>query len=297
VRMRPLLAVLLTAVLAAGCGATDDVQDFAGDARERLRAQQDRFEETLREQEERLRDRVDEVRARIEAVLGDLEQTVPRADRTSPDVQADGRTEVTTIEGFLTDVIGNVDGYWTRTLAAGGLPEPRVAYAWVPPGRVMATGCGVPADDDAAFYCPADDTIYVALRFATAIYEGTIRGLPGEAEGGRAVGDFGVAYVIAHEYAHNLQEELGIFTLGRANSTKPFELQADCMAGAWGSSAFASGRFSAEDIEEALSTAVAVGDFDVSGANHHGTPRERRAAWLDGFEAGDPSVCSRYVPV
>ncbi len=201
---------------------------------------------------------------------------------------------MTTIEGFLTDVITNVDAYWTETFAANGLPEPRVAYAWVPPGRVIATGCGAPADDNAAFYCPADDTIYVALRFATAIYEGTIRGLPGEAEGGRAIGDFGVAYVIAHEYAHNLQEELGIFTLGGANSTKPFELQADCMAGAWGSSAFASGRYTAEDIEEAVSTAVAVGDFDVSGANHHGTPQERRAAWLDGFEAGDPSVCARY---
>ena len=57
------------------------------------------------------------------------------------------------------------------------------------------------------------------------------------------------------------------------------------------------GRFTAEDIEEAVSTAVAVGDFDVSGANHHGTPQERRAAWLDGFESGDPSVCARYVPV
>jgi predicted metalloprotease len=295
--MRALLAVLLVAVLAAGCGATDDVEDFARDARERLEAEQDRFEETLREQEERLRERVDEVRERIEAVLGDLEQTVPRADRTSPDVQAGGRTEVTTIEGFLTDVITNVDGYWSETLAANRLPAPRVAYAWVPPGRVIATGCGAPADDNAAFYCPADDTIYVALRFATAIYEGSIRGLPGEAEGGRAVGDFGVAYVIAHEYAHNLQEELGIFTLGRANSSRAFELQADCMAGAWGSSAFASGRFTEADIEEAVSTAVAVGDFDVSDANHHGTPQERRAAWLDGFESGDPSVCARYVPV
>ena len=29
-------------------------------------------------------------------------------------------------------------------------------------GLVVLTGCGQPADDNAAFYCPADDTIYVA---------------------------------------------------------------------------------------------------------------------------------------
>ena len=68
------------------------------------------------------------------------------------------------------------------------------------------------------------------------------------------------------------------------------------MAGVWGSSAFAAGALDPEDVEEAVSTALAVGDFDVSGANHHGTPQERRAAWLDGFESGDPSACSRYVP-
>ena len=293
--MRALLAALLV-VLLAGCGATDDAQDLARDARDRLRDQQEQFERTIDEQRDRLRDSVDEVRARIEAVLGDLERAVPRAERTDPEVRAQGRTEPGTIEAYLTQVLQNVDRYWTRTFLANDLPEPRVAYAWVPAGRVLQTGCGAPADDNAAFYCPADDTIYVAARFASAIYTGAIRGLPGESEGGRAVGDFGVAYVLAHEYAHNLQEELGIFTIGRGNSSKPFELQADCMAGVWASSAFAAGGVTQEDVEEAVSTALAVGDFDTSGANHHGTPQERRAAWLDGFDSGDPSVCSRYVP-
>ena len=293
--MRALLAALLVLLL-AGCGAADDAQDLARDARDRLRDQQAQFERTIDEQRDRLRDSVDEVRARIEAVLGDLERAVPRAERTDPEVRAQGRTEPGTIEAYLTDVLKNVDRYWTRTFLANDLPEPRVAYAWVPAGRVLQTGCGAPADDNAAFYSPADDTIYVAARFAAAIYTGSIRGLPGEAEGGRAVGDFGIAYVLAHEYAHNLQEELGIFTIGRGNSSKPFELQADCMAGVWASSAFAAGGVTQKDVEEAVSTALAVGDFDVSGANHHGTPQERRAAWLDGFDSGDPSACSRYVP-
>jgi hypothetical protein len=98
------------------------------------------------------------------------------------------------------------------------------------------------------------------------------------------------------EYAHNLQHELGLFSLARANSSKPFELQADCLAGAWGSSVFAEGKLQPRDIEEAVGTALAVGDFDVSNANHHSTPAERRGAWLTGFRSADPSSCARFVP-
>jgi predicted metalloprotease len=278
---------LLVALLAAlaGCGADERVGELADDARRELREERARIEAEVR----RIRERIDEL-------IGQLEQVVPRAERTSPDVEARGRTEGTTVDAFLTDVLENVDAYWTRTFAANGLPEPRVRYAWVEPGRVLRTGCGAPADDNAAFYCPADDTIYIAQRFAAALYAGVLRGLPGEASGGRAAGDFGVAYIVAHEYAHNLQDELDLFSLARSNSSKPFELQADCLAGAWGSSVYAEGRLQPGDIEEAVGTALAVGDFDISSANHHGTPEERRAAWLAGFEGADPSVCARYVP-
>jgi predicted metalloprotease len=69
------------------------------------------------------------------------------------------------------------------------------------------------------------------------------------------------------------------------------------MAGTWGSAVFAAGRVDRQDIQEAIDTALAVGDFDVSSANHHGTPAERRDAWLTGFRSGDPSACRRFVPV
>jgi hypothetical protein len=280
------LAVLLLMLLAlAGCGADGKVEELADDARRELREERDR----LRAEVRRLRDRIEEL-------IGRLEQVVPRAERTSPEVEARGRIGSETIDGFLTDVLRSVDAYWTRTFAENGLPEPRVRYAWVEPGRVLLSGCGAPADDSAAFYCPADDTIYVAQRFAAALYTGALRGLPGESSGARAVGDFGVAYIVAHEYAHNLQHELDLFSLAGSNSSKPFELQADCLAGAWGSSVFAAGRLRPGDIEEAVGTALAVGDFDVSSANHHGTPEERRAAWLDGFRTADASICARYVP-
>jgi uncharacterized protein len=281
---RPIVLVLLLLSL-AGCGSEDRVGDIAADARRELR-----------EQREQLRAEVRRVRDRIEAFIGRIEQAVPRARRTSPQVEGRDRVDSRTVDAFLTDVLENVDGYWTRTFAANDLPEPRVAYAWLPPGSVVRTGCGSPADDSAAFYCPADDTIYVAQRFAAALYAGALHGLPGESAGGHAAGDFGVAYVVAHEYAHNLQHELGLFSLARGNSSEPFELQADCLAGAWGSSVYAEGKLQPGDIQEAVGTALAVGDFDVSSANHHGTPVERRDAWLRGFRGADPSACARYVP-
>jgi uncharacterized protein len=291
--LRRPLAALLVALCAAcalgGCGG-DDGQSVADDVRQEVRERGERLREQLREQRDRLR-------KRIEEALGDLEKAFPRARTTSPQVQSRGNTESTTIDRYMTGVIEDVDNYWTKTFAASDLPEPRVRYSWVAPGAPQGTGCGTVADDSAAFYCPGDDTIYVAQRFAAALWEGVATGLPGQQAGfGRAAGDFGVAYVIAHEYAHNLQNELGLFRIGSANSSKPFELQADCMAGLWGNSVYREGRLQPGDVEEAMSTATAAGDFDVGNVQHHGTPEERRAAWLQGYRSGDPAACARYVP-
>jgi predicted metalloprotease len=201
------------------------------------------------------------------------------------------------VEGYLLEVLRSVDRYWTSTLTTAGRPEPRVSYVWVEPGRILRTGCGVAADDSAAFYCPSDDTVYVAVVLASRLWRGIANDFPGERAGyGHAVGDFGLAYVVAHEYAHNVQQELGLYTQSPRLGAEPFELQADCMAGLWGNSVYREGRIQQSDIEEALSTATAAGDFDYGNVQHHGTPDERRAAWLAGFQSGDPAVCARYVP-
>jgi predicted metalloprotease len=166
----------------------------------------------------------------------------------------------------------------------------------VPPNRFAATRCGAIAGENSAFYCPADDTIYVGQQFAADLYNGVLRGLPGESAGERAAGDFAVAYVIAHEYAHNVQEELGVYDGRQGEQARPFELQADCLSGTWANSVFEQGLLESGDIEEALSTALAIGDFEVGSEQHHGTPEERRDALQLGFERGNPSDCARFVP-
>ena len=286
-----LLPALLAALLLAACGG-DDVRDRVDAAREKVEKEVEQRYARARDEFEERRKRFGE---RIDEVLADVRRAVPRAERTSPTVRSRGRNEPQTIDAFLTDLLEDVDGYWEKTFAASNLPQPRVRYVWVPPGSRVLSGCGQPADDRAAFYCPADDTIYVAQRFAADLYNGVIRGLPGESSGGRAAGDFAVAYVLAHEYAHNLQQELGIFDNRVTSSAKPFELQADCFAGTWANSVYKQGHLQPGDLEEATNAALAVGDFDVGNARHHGTPQERRDALLAGFESGDPSVCARYV--
>ena len=288
-RLAVLLLLALLAAVAGGCGGTDDIE-------QRVEQVRSDVERRVQRAEREFDDRRDRFGRRIREVLADLEKVFERPARTSPIVRSRGNNRPQTIDQFLTGLIEDIDRYWTRTFAASDLPEPRVRYLWVTPGATVLTGCGEPANDRAAFYCPADDTIYVAQRFAAELYQGVARGLPGESAGfGRAAGDFAVAYVLAHEYAHNLQHELGIFDNTVSRSARPFELQADCLAGTWAYSVYEEGALQPGDIEEAAQTALAVGDFDVGNEQHHGTPEERRAALLEGFETGSPSTCEQYI--
>jgi len=246
---------------------------------------------------DRLRQRAEEVRQRIhervDQVLGEMKRRIPQAQQTDPRVRSDGQTGRNTIDSFLTDVVQSVDAYWTKTLTANGHEQPVVNIDWVPPNEAHRTVCGT-AGQDAAFYCSGDDTIYVAQAFAARLWEGVVSGLPGERAGfGHAAGDFGVAYVVAHEYAHNVQNELGIFQRVTGSPAEPTELQADCMAGAWAKDAAQRGVVSADDENVAEVTAWLVGDNAIDSPGHHGTPEERQEAFTAGY--GALSSCWSYT--
>src|SRR4051794_19224173 len=156
--MRALLCLSLAVLVlgASGCGDSGD----RGTLRERAQRL-----------EQKLRDERDRVRARVEEFIGRIEQAIPQATRTNPRVRSRGRTGEQSIDAFLTSVLENVDAYWTKTLKAADLPEPRVSYVWIPPGRTVQSACGT-AGTDAAFYCPGDDTIYVSQQFAADLWQG-----------------------------------------------------------------------------------------------------------------------------
>ena len=227
------------------------------------------------------------------------EAPAPRAENLVVGSRDDSQPE--SMEQFLTAVTKDVDVYWTKVFEDAGLPEPRVSYMWIPAGQTAASACGDESGtfgDSAAAYCPGDDTIYISQRFATDIYDGALdQALPGSSQGyGRTVGDFAVAYIVAHEYGHQVQDELGVMDdYGQQLPLMAFELQADCYAGTWAKSAYDENRLEDGDLEEALDAALAVGDFDASNPGHHGTPEQRQEAWTRGFQTGDASACGEYL--
>jgi predicted metalloprotease len=125
-----------------------------------------------------------------------------------------------------------------------------------------------------------------------------------------AYGDFAVAYVIAHEVGHHVQNLLG--TLDQVNQqraslserkanqlTVNLELQADFLAGMWAHHAQEMlNILETGDIEEALNAAAAVGDDAIQmkyqgrvvpDSFTHGTSEQRREWFRKGWETGDYS--------
>jgi predicted metalloprotease len=242
---------------------------------------------------------------RVRTGLEGVERKVPEATRRTNIITSSGQDSARTIDGFMTEAIQLIDSYWVSTFAQSRLAEPMVSYNWLPPGQQVQTGCVTPdglpemAGDFTMAYCPPDDTIYVGQVIAAQIYEGLAGELlPGERAGiGHGLGDFGVAHMIAHEYGHNVQIEAGYKNEQNVTllPTKAFELHADCLAGNWANSAYFQGRLETGDVEEAISTVLATGDFDFQNAGHHGTPEERTAAWKVGYARGNPSDCNQFL--
>ena len=232
---------------------------------------------------------------------GAVSRLQPAPAHASDLVTGAGETQPRTVEDFLTAATTDVDAYWTKVFEVSGLTEPKVSYAWIPPGQTAASACGGESGtlgDSAAAYCPGDDTIYISQQFAADIYEGALdHALPGSSQGyGRTAGDFAVAYIVAHEYGHQVQDELGLFdTYSERVPTMAFELQADCFAGTWAHSAAQEDRLEEGDLQEALDAVLAVGDFNAGDPGHHGTPEQREEAWRNGFDSGDPASCDRYL--
>src|SRR3954467_8491966 len=115
--VRALVALLLAALALTALSA-------CGSGEDRLSELQRRAEQTRHQ----LEARADRLRRRVREVPASLEQAVPQATPETQSPATRGRTEQNEIEGFLTDVLGSVDRYWTRTLSGPRRrPPPRGA--------------------------------------------------------------------------------------------------------------------------------------------------------------------------
>lgn len=199
------------------------------------------------------------------------------------------------LANFVSVVLADTEDVWAKIFKENG-------SQYEAPKLVLFTGqvqsaCGNASAAMGPFYCGADQKAYIDLSFYSDLKNKF--GAPG---------DFAMAYVIAHEIGHHIQNLMG--TSGKVHSMREqlsekeynklsvkLELQADFYAGVWAHHAQKMKDILENgDIEEALNAAHAIGDdrlqkqaqgYVVPDAFTHGTSEQRMYWFKKGFETGD----------
>ncbi len=202
---------------------------------------------------------------------------------------------------FVSFVLDDVQSTWQQQFQrAGRRYEPAELVLFT---EAVQTACGHATSEVGPFYCPADRTVYLDLGFFRELNRRF--GAPG---------DFAQAYVIAHEIAHHVQNQLGVSSSVReASEEQPDaanelsimqELQADCLAGVWGHTTYQRRILERGDLEEGLTAAAAVGDDRIqkqaTGTTNpetwtHGSSEQRVGWFRRGFETGDADSCDTFT--
>src|ERR1700712_4343621 len=148
------------------------------------------------------------------------------AQQTAPLTCAQGAS--TSEKCFVAGVVSDVQRSWATEFRQGGKTYQTTKIVLFT--QQTTTGCGTADAATGPFYCPSDRLVYLDPSFFDQLK--TRFGAPG---------DFAEAYVIAHEFGHHVQNQLGIFdqvsnleqqTPGATNELSVrTELQADGLAG------------------------------------------------------------------
>lgn len=165
---------------------------------------------------------------------------------------------------------GHINGFWLQSFYAKRLryTTPTMVYYTQP----IQTPCGIAVMNN-AFYCSASNSIYYDYNFMSRMYS--------------QVGDYAAVSILAHEWGHLVQTQLGISN-GRAFSIQ-MELQADCLSGAYTQYAEKMGVLEEGDMEEAGVGLFGAGDpkgMPWFAPQAHGKSMQRISAFLDGHKGG-----------
>ncbi|MDQ3660791.1 MAG: zinc metallopeptidase [Actinomycetota bacterium] len=201
---------------------------------------------------------------------------------------------------FLSFVLDDLQTFWADSFRESGR-EYREAQLILFEG-VTNSACGGASVGVGPHYCPVDENVYLDVDFFRDLRDRF--GAPG---------DFALAYVIAHEIGHHVQQLMGISSSVNAEqSTNPaeanelsirLELQADCLAGVWAFTTYERRLLETGDLEEGLNAAAAVGDDRIQQRSTgridpeswtHGSSEQRVNWFRTGFEQGDPNACDTF---
>ncbi len=205
---------------------------------------------------------------------------------------------------FVSVTLADTEEVWAQIF------ETQLGEEYAPPTLVLFKGattspCGGATAASGPFYCPADRKAYLDTAFFVTLDRQLGAG-----------GDFAAAYVVAHEVAHHIQNELGL--LAEANRVRQqsaeaeanaisvqVELQADCLSGVWAHHAQARlGTLESGDIEEAMNAAARIGDDALQrGAGRtvnpdsftHGTSEQRQSWFVRGYRTGQVAECDTFT--
>lgn len=196
---------------------------------------------------------------------------------------------------FIKVVLAETEDVWNKLFQESGknYNEPTLVLF----RDATQSACGSASSATGPFYCPGDQKVYIDLSFYQDLQNRF-----------QAPGDFAMAYVVAHEVGHHIQNLLGVsdkvHQLRQQVSEQEYnrysvmlELQADFLAGVWAHHTQKMKNILEEgDIEEALGAANAIGDdrlqkeaqgYVVPESFTHGTSQQRMYWFKKGYQTGD----------
>lgn len=236
--------------------------------------------------------------------INDLQQLIPPPQQQQQEMTAEQKQADDEEASFVKVVLADTEDVWNKIFGDMG-------RQYVEPTLVLfrgstTSGCGGANAATGPFYCPADKNLYIDLSFAQQLRN----------EFG-VQGDFAMAYVVAHEVGHHVQDLLGMTEkmnrLRQQLSATEYnkysvrlELQADFYAGLWAHyDQKMKYVIDADDIEEALNAANAIGDDRLQQQYQgtvtpdsftHGTSAQRMYWFKKGYETGDFEQGDTFAP-
>jgi predicted metalloprotease len=206
---------------------------------------------------------------------------------------------------FASVILASTEDVWGAVFTSAGQTYPPPKLVLFSDG--VESACGMNSSATGPFYCPRDGKLYLDLGFLN------------ELQRLGASGDFAVAYVIAHEVGHHIQNIIGTErklrqAQSQANSQEEvnalsvlMELQADCYAGLWAKHAENQRPILEQgDIEEGLKAAAAIGDDRMQrmagrrvnpDGFTHGSSAQRVQWFRTGLQTGDLNACDTFGKV